>query len=62
LRDGYEQAKREIRDETNLGVTRIEAKTAELIVGIQAMHAALVCLCSADGAADNESDPPTRRN
>jgi hypothetical protein len=62
FRDGYEQAKREIQDETCLAVAGIGAKTAELSVETQAMHAELVRMRTPDGAADNEPDPPTRPN
>jgi hypothetical protein len=52
FRDGYEQAKREIRDETYLAVARIETMTTEL-----------VRMRTSDGAAaQNKSDPPTRPN
>jgi hypothetical protein len=52
----------QIRDETPLAVARIEAKTTELSVKTQAMHAELVRMRTPDDAVDSEPDPPTRPN
>jgi enoyl-CoA hydratase/carnithine racemase len=58
--DGCEQAKRDLRDETDKAIDRLDAKSPELEAETRAMRTALARLRTLDSNVDTEREPVTR--